>query len=207
VATPLKKSEVPNTLELPSTTISNGTNISPTLRPKPQKTLGFIKRILKECKPPIRPMAYQTTVRPSLEYASSVWDPYYQNMKKVLEGVHRRAARFVTSNYRNRSPGSMTHMIHQLQWDTLVEHRRTSRLIMLYKISHGIVDIHAPTYLTPGDNRTRGARIYLQLSAGKDFYDNSFPCTIRHWNNLPPTVRLANSIEAFCMLLTTTQAA
>jgi hypothetical protein len=43
-------------------------------------------------------------------------------MKKIVEGVNRRAARFVTSNYRDRSPGSMTHMIHQLQWDnTLVD--------------------------------------------------------------------------------------
>jgi hypothetical protein len=126
-------------------------------------------------------------------------------MKKILEGVHRRAARFVTNNYRDRSPGSMTHMIHQLQWDTLVDRRRTYRLIMLYKISHGLVDIHVPTYLTPDDNR---ARKYHQLSAGKEVYDNSFfPRTICDWNNLPPTVRLANSIEAFRMLLTTTQAA
>jgi hypothetical protein len=153
-------------------------------------------------------MAYQTMVRPSLEYASSVWDPYHQNMKKILEGVQRRAARFVTGNYRDHSPGSMTHMIHQLQWDTLVVRRRTSRLIMLYKISHGLVDIHALTYLTPGDNRTRGARKNLQLSAGKEVYDNSFfPRTIRDWNNLPPTVRMANSIETFRMLLSITHEA
>jgi hypothetical protein len=106
-------------------------------------------------------------------------------MRKILEGVQRIVARFITSNYRDRLPGSMTHMIHQLQWDTLVDRRRTSRLIMLYKISHGLVDIHAPTYLTPGDNRTRGAWKYLQLSAGKEDYDNSFfPRTIRDWNNL-----------------------
>jgi hypothetical protein len=82
-------------------------------------------------------------------------------MKKILEGVYRIAARFVTSDYRDCSPGSMTHMIHQLQWDTLVDRRETSRLIMLYKILHGLVDIHAPTYLTLGDNRKRGARKYL----------------------------------------------
>jgi hypothetical protein len=99
-------------------------------------------------------------------------------------------------------------MINQLQWDTLVDRLITPRLIMLYKISHDLVDIHAPIYLTPGDNRTIGALKYLQLSTGKEVYDNSFfQRTIRDWNNLPSTVRLANSIEAFRVLLTSTLAA
>jgi hypothetical protein len=114
------------------------------IKTKATKALEFIKRNLKDCKPPIRYMTYQTMVCQSLEYASSASNPFYQNMKKILEDVQRRAARFVTGNYRDRTPGSMTHMIQQLQSDTLVDRRRTSRLIMLYKISHGLLDIHAP---------------------------------------------------------------
>jgi hypothetical protein len=50
------------------------------IKTKATKTLGFIKRNLKDCKPPIRSVAYQTMARPSLIYASSVWDSYYRNM-------------------------------------------------------------------------------------------------------------------------------
>jgi hypothetical protein len=88
-------------------------------------------------------MAYQTIVYPSLEYAKSVWNPYHQNLKKILAGVQSRAARFVIGNYKDHSPGSTMYiMIHQLQWYTIVERRRISRLIMLFKISHDLVDIY-----------------------------------------------------------------
>jgi hypothetical protein len=42
-------------------------------------------------------------VRPTMEYASSVWDP--TNRKKIgnLEKVQKRAARFVFNNYTDRS--------------------------------------------------------------------------------------------------------
>ena len=40
------------------------------------RSLGFIKRNVKTKSPKIREMAYQSLVRPQLEYASSVWDPY-----------------------------------------------------------------------------------------------------------------------------------
>jgi hypothetical protein len=45
-------------------------------------------------------------------------------MKKILEGVQRREARFVTGNYRNHSPGSMTHVIscNGIPLLTVVEH-------------------------------------------------------------------------------------
>jgi hypothetical protein len=43
--------------------------------------------------------------RPTVEYASSVWDPYHQNNKHRLEMVQRRAARYVTNSHHNTSSG------------------------------------------------------------------------------------------------------
>ena len=178
------------------------------IRTKASKTLGFIKRNLHGCKPPVKSMAYQTMVRPTLEYASTVWDPYQQVHIRALESIQRRAARFVTGRYRDRTPGCMTAMVQQLQWHTLAQRRLTSRLVMLYKISHDLIDIHAPSYLTPGDSRTRGTMKFAQPTTGKEVYNSSFfPRTIRDWNGLPSSVRAANNIEAFRMLLSNTQAA
>jgi hypothetical protein len=53
---------------------------------KGNKTLGFIRRNLKDCTKPVKSAAYTSMVRPTMEYASSVWDP--TNRKKIgnLEG-------------------------------------------------------------------------------------------------------------------------
>jgi hypothetical protein len=45
---------------------------------KANRTIGFVKRNLNISAPRIKDCAYKTLVRPQLEYASSVWDPYHQ---------------------------------------------------------------------------------------------------------------------------------
>jgi hypothetical protein len=58
----------------------------------------------------VKSAAYTSMVRPTMEYASSVWDP--TNRKKIgnLEKVQKRAARFVFNNYTDRTPGCVTKM-------------------------------------------------------------------------------------------------
>ena len=42
---------------------------------------------------------------------------------RLLEKVQRRAARYVTNNYTDRSPGTVTSMLEYLKWKSL-EHRK-----------------------------------------------------------------------------------
>ena len=42
----------------------------------------------------IREMAYQSLVRPQLEYSASVWDLHVKEQIKKIEMVQRRAARW-----------------------------------------------------------------------------------------------------------------
>ena len=42
---------------------------------KANRTLGFLKRNIKTKQSKVREMAYNTLVRPQLEYASPIWDP------------------------------------------------------------------------------------------------------------------------------------
>ena len=46
---------------------------------KAQRTLNTLKRNLKQASSTVRSQAYKTLVRPQLEYASAVWDPYTKN--------------------------------------------------------------------------------------------------------------------------------
>ena len=84
--------------------------------------------MLKDCTKPVKSAAYTSMVRPTMEYASSVWDP--TNRKKIgnLEKVQKRAARFVFNNYTDRTPGCVTKMVESLKWGKLEERRKSNRL-------------------------------------------------------------------------------
>ena len=68
-----------------------------TIVAKAGRTLGFLRRNLKITSTSLREKAYLVFVRPLLEYASSVWDPYLESNTKRIEDIQRRAARFVTN--------------------------------------------------------------------------------------------------------------
>ena len=81
---------------------------------KANRTLGFLRRTLISCPQNVKEAAYKGMVRPILEYGSSVWDPHPDKLKKELEKVQNRAARFVTRNY-DYETGSMTGILGQLK--------------------------------------------------------------------------------------------
>ena len=75
--------------------------------------------------------SYLSLVRPSLEYASSIWDPYYKIHDLTIEKVQRRAACWTLGNYDYHS--SVTAMIQDLDWPTLQYHQKRARLSLFYK--------------------------------------------------------------------------
>ena len=93
---------------------------------KASRTLNFIKPNLSKCSSQIKESAYQTMVKPQLEYASDVWNPHYVGDIKELEKVQRRAARWVLNDYGWFS--SVYLMLNQLSWPTLQSHCKLSRL-------------------------------------------------------------------------------
>ncbi|XP_071151414.1 uncharacterized protein [Mytilus edulis] len=113
---------------------------------KANRTLGFLRRNLNKCPQDIKESAYKTLVRPHLEYASAVWDPYKKCHISQIEMVQRRAARFVTSTY-SREPGTVTNILQTLGWPTLATRRQGARLILLYKILHGEASVIIPDYI------------------------------------------------------------
>ncbi|KAG1693505.1 Urea-proton symporter DUR3 [Nymphon striatum] len=62
-----------------------------TVASQEHSTLGFVKRNLYSCSEQTKHAAYVTIVRPHLEYASAVWDPYRQDQINSIEAVQRRA--------------------------------------------------------------------------------------------------------------------
>ena len=109
---------------------------------KANKTRAFLQRNLKGCPRDVKSQCYNTYVRPIVEYASVVWDPAGEGNQRLnyqVEIVQRRAARFVTGDWRETS--SVSAMIKQLGWETLDTRRQKSRLMFMHKYCHEIVDI------------------------------------------------------------------
>jgi len=96
---------------------------------KASKTLNFVKRTLYQCEPSVKATVYTTFVRPILEYASVVWNPHQEYLIDKIEMVQRRAARQIKQDYRQTS--SVSDMMNDLQWSTLLEHRKYSRLTIV----------------------------------------------------------------------------
>ena len=96
--------------------------------------LGFMKRNLKGSPKDLKRLAYITTVKSSLEYASTIWDPYQKDHTKLLEASQRKAARWIQNDFGQKS--SVTKMMANLGLEPLEERRQISRLAFLYKILH-----------------------------------------------------------------------
>jgi hypothetical protein len=117
---------------------------------------------------------------------------------KSIEQVQKRAARFVHSNYRHRTSGCVTNIVKSLKWENLEDRRKSTRLSMLFKIQHELIDTDRQQYLMPNDNRTRGKNCFYQERSKTDIYRQSFfPKTIRDCNKLPANTTSAATIEGF----------
>jgi len=100
---------------------------------------SFLQRNISSCPSKMKEACYKSMVRPVIEYASTVWSPYTKVNTNLIEAVQQRAARFVTGNFGLTS--SVTEMVQSLGWISVEQHRKISRLIMLYKIFHDVVTI------------------------------------------------------------------
>ena len=138
-----------------------------------------------------------TLVRPQLEYASTIWDPWTQRNIKKVEAVQRRAARFVTGDYRRTS--SATSMLKHLEWPELATRRQQAKVVMIYRIVHQLVAIPSAQYLHPAGVHTRGSpsRFLVPYASINSYKNSFFPSSIRLWNSLPAAQTEAQSLEAF----------
>lgn len=164
---------------------------------KASRTLGFLKRNLQINSVALKSTAYKALVRPHLEYATSIWNPSTKRETDKIEMVQRRAARYATNRYRDKS--SVGDMLHQLQWPTLAERRKHQRLTLFYNIHNSHIQVNSPQSMQMSPRQSRGhQQQYIIPRTNKDYHQNSFfPLTIREWNKLPASTIEAPSAESF----------
>ena len=178
--------------------ISAGTAIAKTPSKKANRTLGLLRRTLGPCHKDVKAKAYETLVRPQLEYASEAWNPTSKTQVDQLEKIQRAAARFVHRDYRRTT--SVTPLVTNLGWDTLHTRRLLNQSTMFFKIHYNHVNINFPPLVVPATLITRkDHRLKYQLpsTSTEAFRLSFYPRSIRVWNLLPPNAVCAPSVEAF----------
>ena len=160
---------------------------------KATRTLNMIRRNFHRCSEKIKKQVYTALVRPTLEYASSCWDPYENIYIDKIEMVQNRAARFIKRDYRWTS--SVTKMKEELELQTLQERRLISRNALFYKALKG----HAAISIKSNESNLSITHIPSRTDARKYSF---VPRTARCWNIIPENIRAAETTEIFRIGLT-----
>ena len=151
---------------------------------KANRTLNFLKCNLSCCSSNIKATAYLTIVRPSMEYAAVIWDPYHHNNIQQLEKVQRRAARWVLNDFNRFS--SVTAILQHLSWPSLQLRRKIFRLQALFKIIHQDYSLSIPPHFISMTSSTRlyhPHRFILTNSSTYSYQQSFFSRSIKDWNN------------------------
>ncbi len=118
------------------------------IKNKATSTFSFLQRNVWVNAPKLKENAYQTIVRPHLEYCCTVWDPYMKANIKKLKMVQRRTARYTLNQFRNTS--SVSEMLTHLNWTSLETCRQLTRLTMMYRMINGLAAVQYQCYSCSG---------------------------------------------------------
>ena len=127
---------------------------------KANNSLAFLRQNLSSCPQEANAQCYKTLVRPIIDYAASERDPHTTSCIQQLEAVQRRAARFVKGDY--HTTRSTAQLIQDLNWPPLQQRRQNAKLVMMYRITYGLVDIPASLHPTGTYTREHSLRYLVQ---------------------------------------------
>ena len=162
---------------------------------KAKQVNNFLYRNLRECPTHIKSGCYKIMVRPVIEYAASVWDPYTLSNINKLETIQRTAARFCFNNFSRFS--SVTNMLTSLNLPSLQARRTQAKLNIFYKIINGHLDVPTDD-LTPKLSSLRNGYYYQPMTLIDAYKFAFFPSTIKLWNQLPANVINSPTPNQFC---------
>jgi len=164
---------------------------------KANSIMGLIRRTYSYLDEESFKLLFKALVRPHIEYAAAVWNPYHKQDVELLENVQRRATRQLSSirdlSYPER--------LKTLNLPTLKYRRARGDMIETFKILNNIYDPKITTGLLPltEETRTRHNTKKLKKNAHrKDIRKYSFTQRVVNiWNSLPSTVVNATSVQSF----------
>lgn len=164
---------------------------------KANKIVGLIRRTFVTLDTTIFKALFTALVRPHLEYANQVWNPYLVKDFEMVENVQRRATRLVPElkglSYEER--------LRKLNLPTLSYRRARGDMIETYKILTGKYDRGCTQDILKlrETNISRGHSLKLFKTRSQlNIRKHTFPCrVVNNWNQLPDWVITAKSVIQF----------
>ena len=165
---------------------------------KANRMAGLIRRSFTFLDKHMFRQLFTSMVRPHLEYAAPVWNPYKQRFIDDIENVQRRASKKI--------PGlnnlSYPDRLKALNLPTLQYRRYRGDMIEMWKLTHDKYDSDAIGNLVVLQvSRSRGHQYNLaKPSSHKNLNCRLFSFIHRireQWNNLPAEIVSANTINTF----------
>lgn len=83
-------------------------------------------------------LAYKTLIRPMLEYAVIIWDPFTKRNINQLEKVQNKGLRFIYNSYGRTS---VSELLVKSGLQPVVDRNRTCRLKFFYQIINGHLNV------------------------------------------------------------------
>lgn len=175
---------------------------------KAMRKLGYLRRSLRQSTQEIRLLAYKTYIRPILEYASVVWDPYTQKNITQLESIQRKSVRFIFNCYSWQV--SPTVLLNNANLEPLKLRRYRDRLKYMYLLYHDMLGIDKDVYInlvSKRPTRSNHSKKIKEFSCRTNVFKNSFfPRTVREWNALTSSTVECPTVQSFCGMLNSIEA-
>lgn len=190
---------------------------------KVKRNLNYVMRNLYGASEKVKEKAYVALIRPIVEYAGAVWDPYKDKHVRKIESLQRWAARKVKNKLNRRKwvikerskrasginitlklvPESVSDMIGTLGWESLEKRRRRMRLMNFYRVYNAQeawrelgTRMLKPGFLARGDHNEKVMERMAVTDVGRYSFVNR---TIGEWNKLDGRIlkEMPKSVKEF----------
>ena len=142
---------------------------------------------------------YMRLVRPTMEFAGAVWDSCSKKDLDILEcsqlAVARAILRFSRCHFTNSA------VLCAIEWPTLAWHRRRAKLLMLWRLVHGLGPPSLQACLLPSITARspyclrNSQSIAFPLCSSAHRLKSFLPSAIAVWNT-PPSLALLAQLGA-----------
>ena len=161
---------------------------------KASMVLGLIRRTFGSSNAVGIAMALKALVRPILEYACPVWNPYLVKHIHAIESVQGRALRLICGPDK-----ACVERLAEINWDSLELRRKYLSIVQMYKIIFGYCDVDCSKYDVVGPSRTcsNNYKIRPKVTHTNYFKYSFFNCYINDWNSFSSSVLSPTSMNSF----------